>query len=87
MAFPQSVRQVRAYVLDYVRGTAALNRAFEAVKEAVTSKQLTKDEVLKVVGKIEEDPLSLPYMSREEKIGKLKPLKKLLADLADMEEA
>jgi len=90
LVFPPSVRQVRGPVLDYVTGArreATLDWAFRAVREVITSRQLAKKEVLRVIDKIEEDPLCLPYVSREEKMRKLNSLKKLLTDLVDIEEA
>ena len=44
---------------------------------------LTKGDVLQVIDKIETDPLCIIYISREEKIKKLRQLKDLLDDIEE----
>ena len=64
-----------------------LDWVLDAIKEVVASNQLTWEDVLKVIDKIEEDPLCpFPHISKDNKKRKLTPLKKILAALADIDE-
>ncbi len=77
---------MRARVLDYASGLkkdVELESVFEDAKKAVKSARLTKNDIFKVIGRIEEDPLSLMYISREEKNRKLRQLKDLLTDIEE----
>ncbi|RLI02827.1 hypothetical protein DRO30_02005 [Candidatus Bathyarchaeota archaeon] len=87
--FPPTVRLVRGYIIDYLsslEGSINLEWVFNSIKGIIVSKQLTLDEVLKIIDNIEHDPLCLPYLPKIEKIRRLRKLRRLLADLANIEE-
>lgn len=86
MPLSETKQWIRARVIDYASGLkedVPLESVLEAVKQAVTTTLLTKEEILKVIDKIEEDPLCLMYITREEKIRKLKQLKDVLSDMEE----
>lgn len=73
--FPPGVRRIRGCIIDYIgRKGASPELVLEVVSEAIRTKQLTKSEVLSIIEKIE-----------EKKTRKLRPLKKMLAGLPDVE--
>lgn len=84
--FPQNVRLIRSCLIDYLNDkNISLENVFNSIKKIVSTKQLTVWEALKVIEKIEEDPLCLPHIPRIERRRKLAKLKKLLENLSDIE--
>ena len=86
--FPPNVILVRSCLIDYLSGkNVSLENVFGTIKRVVYSKQLTVEEALKVIEKIEEDPLCLPHIPRIERRRRLSKLKKLLENLNDLEKS
>ncbi len=86
--FPQNIRLVRSCLIDYLSDkNISLENVFSNIRKIVSSRQLTVEEALKVIEKIEEDPLCLPHIPRIERKRKLAKLKKLLENLSDIEKS
>ncbi|RLI05976.1 hypothetical protein DRO26_00585 [Candidatus Bathyarchaeota archaeon] len=84
--FSPDVRLVRSFLIDYLsEQDISLRQIFEVIKGEISQKQLSLDDVLKIIDKVEEDPLSVPYVPRVEKLKKLNQLRKLLKCLEDLE--
>jgi hypothetical protein len=86
LAFPPNVRLIRGCVIDYLSRDVPLIRVVENVRVLLSARELTLSEVLKVVDKVEDDPLCTPYISKAEKQRKLKQLRKALASLESLSE-
>ena len=85
MAFPPTIRLIRGYLIDYLSKDRPLTFTLENIRRLLSSKQLTLQQILETIDKIEEDPLCVPYISREEKRRKLEKLRKALSNLPELE--
>ncbi len=71
---------VKGCIVEHARGLkkrASLNWAVGEAEKAMARKYLTKREIISMISEIEEGPY-LPFLSKEEKINGLRPLKQLL---------
>jgi len=76
---------VKGCILEYARGLkkrASLNWAFGEAEKAMARKYVTKQEIVLMISEIEEGPY-LPFLSKEEKINRIQPLRQML-DLTDL---
>jgi len=64
-------------VLGFARGRIELSRALGMLRRA--SEVIGADVVFAIIRNVEENPVYLPYMTTEEKVSRLRPLKEGLA--------
>jgi len=71
---------VKGGILEYARGLkkrASLNWVFGEAEKAMARRYVTKQEIVSMISEIEEGPY-LPFLSKEEKMNRLQPLRQLL---------
>jgi len=74
-------KQVRGSILAYARGKkkgAHLNWVAGIIFAAIKRKYLAKNEAFEMIHEIEENPIFLPFLSRNEKMKRLQPLRQIL---------
>jgi hypothetical protein len=77
-------KQVKGSILEYARARkkgAHLNWAVGIISAAINRKYVTKNEVSEMIHAIEENPIYLPSLSRNEKMKRLQPLRRILASI------
>jgi len=74
-------KQVRGSILAYIRGKkkgAHLNWVAGIIFAAINRAYLAKNEAFEMIHEIEENPIFLPFLLRDEKVRRLQPLKQIL---------
>jgi len=77
---------VRGCVIDYLAGREeTVKNILASIRSLLTSEQLTLEDVIAIIDRIEEDPLCIPHITKAEKTEKLNQLRKALSKLTDLE--
>jgi hypothetical protein len=69
-----ALRWVEGSIVSYMQYRISLNILIGRIKKAVASYGVGKDEVLAIIGVIQDSPVYLPSLSHEEKACRLAPL-------------
>jgi len=70
-----ALKWIEGSVLSYVQGRTTLSIVVGRVKRAIRSYGVTEEEVIALIDLIEQSPVYLPTMSRNEKAARLQSLR------------
>jgi hypothetical protein len=76
-----AVKWVEGSIISYVRGRTPLNMVVGRIRRALNSYGLRMDEVEALIDTIENSPVYLPSLGKDEKAVRLKPVKEALTSL------
>ncbi|RLE84452.1 MAG: hypothetical protein DRJ67_10555 [Thermoprotei archaeon] len=76
-----ALKWIRGSILSYVTGGITLRMVVGRIRRALKSYGVKKGEVIAIIDVIQDSPVYLPSLSRDEKASKLEPLRRALEEM------